>query len=73
MDKIDANSLTMTIPEVARALGISRNLAYQLARRDELPVKVIRLGEKRMVVSRQALGHILSDAVNKKHDVWHQG
>ena len=55
------SSLTMTIPEVARVLGISRGLAYELAKRDELPVKVIRLGGKRMVVSRKALECLLSE------------
>jgi transposase len=30
--------LTMTIPEVAKALGISKALAYELARRVELRV-----------------------------------
>ncbi len=60
------DKLTMTIPEVARALGISRGLAYELAKRDELPVKVLRLGEKRMVVPRIALESILSD-VSKKN------
>lgn len=50
----------MTIPQVARVLGISRGLAYELARRDELPVKVIYLGEKRMVVARRALEDTLS-------------
>ena len=53
------NSLTMTIPEVARALGISRGLAYELARRDELPVLVIKLG-RRMVLSRRAVELLLS-------------
>jgi excisionase family DNA binding protein len=51
---------TMTIPEVASALGISRGLAYELAKRDKLPVKVLRIGEKRIVVSRQALEDLLS-------------
>ena len=64
MTKMD--SLTMTIPEVARALGISRGLAYELAKRDELPVKVLRLGEKRMVVPRLALEELLSS--DKRHD-----
>ena len=56
------DSLTMTIPEAARALGISRGLAYQLARRDELPVKVIRLGGKRMVVPKKAVENMLEIA-----------
>ena len=53
--------LTLSIPEVAIALGISRNLAYELARQDKLPVKVLKVGEKRMVVSRVALERILND------------
>ena len=48
------DGLTMTICEVARALGISRGLCYSLARRDALPVPVIRLG-RRMVLSRNAI------------------
>jgi excisionase family DNA binding protein len=59
------DSLTMTIPEVAKALGISRGLAYELAKRDELPVKVIRLGNKRMVVPRRALERMLEGNEDK--------
>jgi len=50
----DDGRLTMTIPEVAAAVGCSRNLAYDLARQDKLPIPVIRLG-KRLVVSRKAV------------------
>lgn len=63
-DRMD--TLTMTIPEVARALGISRGLAYELAKRDELPVKVLRLGDKRMVVPRIALERLLCEASDRK-------
>jgi predicted DNA-binding transcriptional regulator AlpA len=52
-------SLTLTIPQVGKLLGISRGLAYDLARRDALPVPVIRLGEKRMCVSRKAVQRLL--------------
>jgi len=55
---MSTDSLTMTIPEVARALGISRGLAYDLARRDALPIKVIKLG-RRMVLSRKAVEELL--------------
>jgi len=48
----------MKIPEVARALGISRGLAYELARRDALPVPVIHLG-RRLVLSRKAVSTLL--------------
>ena len=57
----DNQKLTMTISEFAEASGISRNLAYDLARRNELPVPVIRFG-RRMVVSRKALERLLEEA-----------
>jgi excisionase family DNA binding protein len=50
--------LTYSIPEAARILGISRNLGYELARRGKLP-GVIRLGEKRMVVSKSAIQKLM--------------
>ena len=51
--------LTMTIPEFAELSGISKNLAYSLAKQDRLGVKVIYLG-KRMVLSRKAVEALLS-------------
>jgi excisionase family DNA binding protein len=48
---MSSDSLVMNIPEVARALGISRGLAYQLVREGKLP-GAIRLGAKRLIVSR---------------------
>ncbi len=60
MNTSGMDTLTMTIPSVAKALEISRGLAYELAKRDALPVKVIRLGERRMVVSRRAVEILLS-------------
>ena len=70
-DSMGLNSLTMTIPEVAKSLGISRGTCYSLARRGLLPVPVIKLGEKRMVVSRRALERLLSgnDEIVPDHEV----
>ena len=48
------DSLVMSIPEFARAMGISRGLAYDLARRDALPLPVIKLG-RRIVLSRKVV------------------
>jgi predicted DNA-binding transcriptional regulator AlpA len=62
-------STTMTMPELAVALGISTGLTYQLANQDRLPVKVIRLGNKRKVVSRAAVAEFLSgkrNIINKR-------
>ncbi len=49
---------TMTVEEAAVRLGISRTLAYELARAGRLPMPVLRLG-RRMVVSRLALERVL--------------
>lgn len=57
--------LTMTISQFAAAIGCSRYLAYSLARQDKLPVRVIRLGEKRMVVSRKAVLDLLENNEDK--------
>lgn len=55
----DIERLTMTIPEFAEATGVSRNLAFRLARQNKLPVEVIFIGEKRMVVSRRSVERLL--------------
>ena len=49
---------TLTIPETARILGISRGSAYLAARSGELP-GVIRIG-RRLLVSRPALERFLA-------------
>lgn len=59
----EGERLTLSIPEAAKILGISRGLAYDLARRDKLPVKVIKLG-RRLVLSRRAVETLL-EAGNK--------
>ncbi len=47
---------TLTIDQAARVLGISRKLAYRLARDGRLPA--VRLG-RRWVISRAALERLL--------------
>ncbi len=55
---MNTQKMTLSIPEVAETLGISRNLAYELAARGELP-GLIRLGEKRVVCSKLAIDRLL--------------
>lgn len=50
----------MNLETAGQILGISRPTMYDLARRDALPVPVIRIG-RRMVVSRLAIEHLLED------------
>jgi excisionase family DNA binding protein len=61
----DADRGTMTVEEAAARLGISRTLAYELAREGRLPVPVIRLG-RRVVVSRLALERVLGAERRRK-------
>ena len=51
---------TITIPEVAKLLGIGRNQAYEAARRGEIPV--IKIG-KRLLVPLVALERMLQETV----------
>ncbi len=55
--------LTLTVSEVAACLGISRNLAYELARQGKLP-GAIKLG-KRLVVSKAAIERLLQGKDDK--------
>lgn len=52
-------SRTISIETAGSMLGISRPTAYKLARLDQLPTPVIRLG-RRMVVSREAVEELLA-------------
>jgi len=51
---------TCTIEEAALLLGIGRTLAYALAKRDEFPVPLIRLG-RRILVPKRALLRLLGE------------
>jgi excisionase family DNA binding protein len=48
--------LTLTVPQAARVLGISRGLAYQMARQGTIPT--LRFG-RRLVVPRKAIEKLL--------------
>ena len=53
-------SETYSIPEAARLLGISRNVAYAAARTGELAgVPILRIGPKRLLIPRRALDDVL--------------
>ena len=57
MDQTAYAKSVYTVPQVAKILGINRNLAYELARRGDLPA--LRLG-KRLVCPKQAIDRLLS-------------
>ena len=64
---MNTQKMTLSIPEVAETLGISRNLAYELAAKGELP-GLIRLGQKRVVCSRLAIERLLQGDSNLKEN-----
>ena len=59
MATIGIERRTLTIPEVAAALGLARSTAYELAATDRLPVPTIRAG-RRLLVSRAVLERVLA-------------
>jgi excisionase family DNA binding protein len=64
METNEKNSrLTMTIPEAAKLLGLSRNGAYEAAKRGEIPA--IRIGG-RILVPRHALEEFLNSAIRPR-------
>jgi len=56
MDQMAYEKSVYTVPQVAKILGINRNLAYELVRRGDLPA--LRLG-KRLVCPKQAIDRLL--------------
>lgn len=63
---MSAESLVMSIPEFARVMDISRGLAYDLARRDALPIPRIKCG-RRLIVSRKAVEALLEAGKPKEN------
>jgi excisionase family DNA binding protein len=57
LDGLDGR-LCITVPEAAEMLGISRNFAYELVKRHELPVR--KFG-KRLLIPRVALEKMLAE------------
>lgn len=55
---MEPRPLVLSVAEAARMLGISRALAYELARRQRLPV--VRLG-RRIVVPEAAIRALLAE------------
>lgn len=55
--------MVMTVPEMAVRMGISRPLAYQLARQDSFPV--IRVG-KRLIIPIKAFDEWLMESAESR-------
>jgi excisionase family DNA binding protein len=65
MQQTEIQKATLTIEEVAARLGIARSTAFALAKRDALPVPVIRLG-RRLVVSRELIERLLAGELTSR-------
>ena len=64
VSKSSRGRATLTLPEAAQVLGISRSTAYELARTGKLPV--LRLG-RRLVIPTNALNSLL-ESVDRNAD-----
>jgi predicted DNA-binding transcriptional regulator AlpA len=49
VDELRALPPTVSVATAARALGCGRTLAYDLARRDEFPCRILRVGSRYLV------------------------
>lgn len=58
-----AERLCLTVDEMARELGVSRPIAYELARRADFPA--IRLSKRQIVIPTVALRRWLEDNASK--------
>lgn len=54
---------TLSVPEAAKILGISRSLAFRLVERGEL--KALRLGEKRLLIPTAVIARMLEKAASE--------
>ena len=54
--------VTVDVPTAGRCFGLGRNVSYDLARMGQFPVPVLKLGERKMRVTRASLLAALSIA-----------
>ncbi len=62
LDEVRSWPATVSPEKAAAALGISRSYAYELVRRDEFPVKVLKVGSKRRVVTASIVALLSGEA-----------
>lgn len=55
LDEIRSWGATVDLPAAGRAFGLGRNQAYELAKRDEFPVRVLKIGHRYRVVVAELL------------------
>lgn len=62
LEEIRGWPATVSITEAATALGVSRTTLYELMRIGESPVKILKLGSSRRVVTASLIAVLDSDA-----------
>ena len=55
LDELRALPATVDLPTAARALGLGRTKAYELAKRDQFPCRVLRIGSAYRIPSAELL------------------
>jgi hypothetical protein len=62
LDEIQRWPASVSVPLAATALGISKSHAYELIQRDCMPVKTIKVGGRRVVVTADLIKALSADA-----------
>jgi len=64
IDELLALPVTVDLETANRAIGLSRNVAYTMAQRNEYPVRVLRLGNRYRITRADLFRYLGIDAPN---------
>jgi predicted DNA-binding transcriptional regulator AlpA len=58
LDELRALPATVDLPTAARALGLGRTKAYELAKRDQFPCRILRMGSTYRIPTAELLRYL---------------
>jgi predicted DNA-binding transcriptional regulator AlpA len=61
LDELRALPATIDLPTAARALGLGRTKAYELAKRDQFPCRILRIGSTYRIPTAELLHYLSVD------------
>jgi predicted DNA-binding transcriptional regulator AlpA len=68
VEDLDSLPPCIDVPTLAEILGISRAMAYEFARRDQLPVKVVRIGRRLLIPTKSVLALVGATSQDRTED-----
>jgi hypothetical protein len=61
LDEVRSWGTTCSVPQAGSCYGLSRSTSYELAGRNELPVRTIQVGSRRRVIVSELLAALTGD------------